>query len=607
MNTTANGVPSPLHSRSRSLLARACALLLATLTMLYMLPMPPTAHAVEDSAGQTAQAGDPMTTSPDTSDAQSPQVRIDDIEYATLDDAFAHVSAGQTITLLRDLDLSNKGALNIPGLVIDLNGHTIFNNNMGVVFEGSGGVLRNGNFVGTDNASYGLFVGDSLETDGFTLENLDIRGGVNVFNASNVVLRNVNANAAANSSPYYAVWCDVNANVIIESGDYTSDGAAVLGLTDQKDGQPASTMRIEGGNFYTKSSTLVLGGDTRYKPTITGGTFFNQDAMDFLGQGYCLVAQSDGRFAVREEAGDVQPAKDSTLPSGLELVEVKVTPQETQQIDMALQIPAIKDAMDASADAGALWTTNVILRDKATLEPRHDTRVSCVLAYPDGFDASHYADYDFTVLHLQVTTSDGSTAIEPVLLPADDVKAQADGLHVTSTLSPFAIGYTLTKQPTTPDNPKTPDTPSTPTAPDTPQTPGANATDTPPSESTTTQADSQAHASDKNAPAASDAHVKADDTVGASGNATTSSPAIDTNAKDELSDSRAPRTADAIGMPFVIYDGARSHTGTGTVVIATMPLVVLASTMAVLALGIAGALLYPRLRHRPQHSMHRKH
>lgn len=405
----------------------------------------------------------------------TPIVQIGDTTYTTIADAAKAAKPGDTITLLTDVNLTKTGTLTITGMTLDLNGHTVSADNFSLIFQGDNATIKNGDFVGTNGAAYGLFYGDSMTSHNVLIENVNITGGINIFNSNGVTLRNVNADAAANHSPYYALWCDVNAQVTVESGNFTSTGAAVIGLTDKSPQKPTDTLDIKGGNFYTTSSPLVLPGN-RYEPTISGGTYFSADAQNYLAPGYCVVAEDDGRYAVEQESTTVQPDDDkTTLPDDLELVAIDTTPAQTHVILEDANDPAIKAELDKAGGTQHLWMANVILRNKTTLEPNHDTETSFVIAYPAGIDATNYQDYTFVVLHLKPVKDDGVVTSEPVIVPAEDVVAEEDGLHITSTLSPFAISYGLTATPDQPSTPgqgtTTPSEPSTPTTPSTPDEP----------------------------------------------------------------------------------------------------------------------------------------
>ena len=456
----------------------------------------------------------------------SPQARVGSTEYATVAEAIAGAQAGDTITLLQDVDMTSVGTLTLTDKTLDLNGHAISAKNFTLIFQGDNATIRNGDLVGLNGAAYGLFFGDSVESHNALIEDVNVTGGINIFNSIGVTLRNVNADASATNSPYYAIWCDVNAQATIESGTFTSKGAAVIGLTDKAAGKPDSALAIEGGNFCTTgSSPLVLGGN-RFAPVVSGGTFFTKDVANYLAPDHCVLPASDGCFKVVAESSTVQLDSDkATVPDSLELVAVDTTPAEEATIDADANEPAIKTELDKAGGTEHLWTANVILRNKATLEEAHDIETSFVIGYPSGIDEANYQDYTFVVMHLKTVTAGDSVSQEPEILASDQVVPQADGLHITSSLSPFAISYGLTT-PSQPAQPGKPDqgttTPSDPGTPDTPavvpgtttdgssDNSGTNATTGTTSGSTSNNASSAAtssHASATSASSASDANT----------------------------------------------------------------------------------------------------
>ena len=66
---------------------------------------------------------------------------------------------------------------------------------------------------------------------------------------------------------YYAVWCDENGHVTIESGEFKTNGNAVLGMSATQ-----TDLIIKGGNFETNGKPLVLEGNFG-SPVISGGRF----------------------------------------------------------------------------------------------------------------------------------------------------------------------------------------------------------------------------------------------------------------------------------------------------------------------------------------------
>lgn len=213
--------------------------------------------------------------------------------YGTLQDALAEASAGHTIKLQQNLDLSDAGVLDVSGLTIDLNGNTIFAENFTLIFQGSDFILRNGTFD-SKGGNYALFIGDNGVTNNVVVEAVTMLGGVNVFNATNVKLRNVDITGTS----YYAVWCDENGQVTIESGTFKTNGVAVLGMTNPT---TDSVLNIEDGTFITSNGKpLVLeSGDEWGDPVIRGGTF-TADVSDYLAPGYELIPGPNGTYGVQK-------------------------------------------------------------------------------------------------------------------------------------------------------------------------------------------------------------------------------------------------------------------------------------------------------------------
>ena len=155
---------------------------------------------------------------------------------------------------------------------IDLNGHTFKAKNFTVVFEGNNLTIKNGKFD-SNGGSYALFVGDEGGSKNVVVEDIETNGGINIYNAS-VTLRNVTS-AGTN---YYSVWCDEGSFVTIESGEYSSNGPAVLGMALLKTPAVKVNLTVNGGKFYvSEEQSLVLPStaqEARGTPSITGGTFY---------------------------------------------------------------------------------------------------------------------------------------------------------------------------------------------------------------------------------------------------------------------------------------------------------------------------------------------
>ena len=186
---------------------------------------------------------------------------------------------GTYVKLTTDIDTTQKLGIDAHDVVeaadnctIDLNGFTFKANNMAVVFEGNNLTIKNGKFD-SNGGSYALFVGDDGDSKNVVVENIETNGGINIYNAS-VTLRNVTS-AGTN---YYSVWCDEESFVTIESGEYSSNGSAVLGMALLETPAVKVDLTVNGGKFYvSEKQSLVLPGTegkARGTPSITGGTFY---------------------------------------------------------------------------------------------------------------------------------------------------------------------------------------------------------------------------------------------------------------------------------------------------------------------------------------------
>lgn len=253
------------------------------------------------------------------------KVRIADIEYETLDEAVQNVKEGEVITLLDDVDVTDKkyGAyynwLFPDNTTLDLNGHTIITGwNEGYpssVWLGNNLTIKNGSFKSyykdTEDgpylvANYALFLGDIVETSNITLENIDVNTGINIFNTLNVTLKNV----TAVGKKYYAVWLDEHVTATILSGEFRSDGVAVVGIT--KNEEFNSELIIEGGTFVGEKDKLSLSEQNAdYLPPIIKGGTYDFDISEFVGEGY-EVKKNGTKYVVDLIKQPTKPSRPST-------------------------------------------------------------------------------------------------------------------------------------------------------------------------------------------------------------------------------------------------------------------------------------------------------
>jgi predicted ribosome-associated RNA-binding protein Tma20 len=199
-------------------------------------------------------------------------VQVGSNYYKTLADAVAAATSGQTVKLLKNLDLdSTHTDYDLSGLTLDLNGKTVTAPNFTHIFVGSNAEIKNGTMFCANGDSYALWLGDAeYTTSGITVSDVTTTGGVNIFNASGITLKNMNVTG----TNYYAVWLDEGAFATIESGTYFStstEASALLGATATTGSSPVqSVLTVTGGTFNATDTYLSTGNG---KINISGGNF----------------------------------------------------------------------------------------------------------------------------------------------------------------------------------------------------------------------------------------------------------------------------------------------------------------------------------------------
>ena len=222
--------------------------------------------------------------------------------------AIATANAGDTIKLTGNIDLTetytpgsyplqDEHYIDITGLTLDLGGYTMtVPSHWGAAFTGTDATIKNGTFYAEEHPTdsslkdyrYGVTIwgpgrGNVAWSDGkkaeIVLDTLTCNYGIHCWNAD-VTIRNC---VVTGSNKYYAVWADENTNVTIESGNFTTNGAAVIGAAKSGDGD--GNLNVKGGEFTVPAGKpLVLGSSSSSKPEnvqISSGTFKNADESPY--------------------------------------------------------------------------------------------------------------------------------------------------------------------------------------------------------------------------------------------------------------------------------------------------------------------------------------
>lgn len=195
------------------------------------------------------------------------------------------------INVIADIDLTDAGVFDITGCTINLNNNKIMADNFSLFFEGDNFTIQNGTFD-AKGGSYALWIGDDGGASNVIIENITTIGGINIYNSTNVIIRNVNIKG----TNYYAIWCDQGGQATVKSGNFTTEGVAVVGLSN-----PIydTVLNIEGGTYKTNGKPLVLKNEDKWgKPQISGGTFDAPVAEEYCKEGFEPVEFDNGSYGV---------------------------------------------------------------------------------------------------------------------------------------------------------------------------------------------------------------------------------------------------------------------------------------------------------------------
>ncbi len=370
-------------------------------------------NQLDDANACNIEFCDGLITSSDAGDDASDIVAtIDGKDYYTFKEAVAAAKLSPTkgFTLLSDIDLTTEmdqyEYIDVTELTINLGGKTVKTGTLYGILTGTDFILRNG-IVDGQGASYGLWVGDNPETENVEIEDITVYGGINLFHAENIVLKDVTAEGIG----YYAVWCDEGANVIIESGGYSSASSmttALLGISGT-----LASMSIVGGTFeVAEGKFLVLGGDYA-DPVITGGTFINISARenldDYVAEGYKATQSSAGTYVVDVNL-DLSISVENNRRGKTMLQAIPSTAATLDEsrtvVEWAFEGRHYSDEAKIIPTKSGLYTVTVTVYDEkgtsgtATAEYQFDYVHTVTLKLPDGTEETFTVPHNGTIANL---------------------------------------------------------------------------------------------------------------------------------------------------------------------------------------------------------------
>ena len=339
-------------------------------------------------------------------------VKIGDDNYydlASLMEAFQNTKENDQITVLQDIDLSSILPTGfryyVPfadNVTVDLNGYSIKSNNNSITYVGNNLTVKNGKFIvnGIETGgSYSLFLGlDDQVTSGYVLENLVLEGGLNVYNAKDVVLKNV----TSTGTNYYSVWAEYNSNIVIESGKFSSNGIAVFGVRNDIN----SDIIVNGGNIVIGDKKLYCSSSECKAPTLEGG-IYDKDVSEYVADGYASKMINNNYVVGKEnevKIADVSNGKvevDKTKAIIGETVTLTITPNEGYEVK--------------SVKAVGTANTEVVITDGKFIMPNAEVNITVEFAKISTTVEVPVIKTEEEVKEVEIGVSD-KTEVEKVLL-----------------------------------------------------------------------------------------------------------------------------------------------------------------------------------------------
>lgn len=220
---------------------------------LYVIPSGmsklPVGSTVKDSSGTEIEITDALewktdtkvTLKTETVPAVKNVAKVGDTEYATLEEAIANAVAGQTVTLITDVNTPEKTYVVSKNLTIDLNGKTVTGSGYDGVFQIDGAnakvLIENGNVVAVEQSGtagkYAMAVWACAENCELTLEGLTVTQDIAhtddkqmdmIYTSKGTII--INSGSFTSGTPAWTLNCkdaafkDGSAKIIVNGGEF---------------------------------------------------------------------------------------------------------------------------------------------------------------------------------------------------------------------------------------------------------------------------------------------------------------------------------------------------------------------------------------------------
>lgn len=289
---------------------------------LYVIPAGksqlPVGSTVKDSSGTEIEITDALEWKTDTKvtlktepvPAVKNVAKVGETEYATLKEAIANAVAGQTVTLIADVNTPETTYVVSKDLTIDLNGMTVTGYGYDGVFQIDGAnakvLIKNGNVVAVEKTGsagkYAMAVWACAENCEVTLEDLTVTQDITHTD-------------------------DKQMDMI-----YTSKGKIIINSGSFTSGTPAWTLNCKDAAFKDGSATIIVNGGT-----FTGFDPCNNAAegkgTSFVAEGVGVDYDENGSFTAKAGmAAQVLDANDNSVKAYASLADAIAAAEAGQTV-----------------------------------------------------------------------------------------------------------------------------------------------------------------------------------------------------------------------------------------------------------------------------------
>lgn len=210
----------------------------------------PVGSTVKDLSGNEITVTDalewktenPITLKTEPVPAVKNVAKVGETEYATLEEAIAKAEAGQTVTLIADVNTPERTYVVSKNLTIDLNGKTVTGSGYDGVFQIDGAdakvLIKNGNVVAVEQSGsagkYAMAVWACAENCVVTLEDLTVTQDIThtddkqmdmIYTSKGTII--INSGSFTSGTPAWTLNCkdaafkDGSAKIIVNGGTFT--------------------------------------------------------------------------------------------------------------------------------------------------------------------------------------------------------------------------------------------------------------------------------------------------------------------------------------------------------------------------------------------------